>query len=980
MRDSLRRWGIRSVMVAAVLALHGTTSAELAEWKLNTSGNWETASNWLPAIVPNNLTTPGVSYQVTISSSSNVTSLVDVNKNNPSGNIVVNSILLDGPLAHLRLNSGRLTALQGITVNNGLFEIPSNAQARFRGRIAGTGGTVSIRPGLAGVYEPTLDTVTLSRNVTLAPARFGDSISIVNGLTLDGGTFVANPAGETLPVLQFKGGQTLGGTGQIAIPISAESGALTIGPNVTVTADPSAAAGFEVRSFGYVATGATMANNGLITVDGSTRPRSIEGNGRFLNNGTVRVRPNNSLQVETNLLPGTGTWIIDEGASLWLGNNTTSRLNYRFAELGTFVNTGGTLTAGGLIENSNATITTNTLNPSFRLLAEVTGGTVGARAANQKIEASGSTFTNVRVVGTLDATLLQTDGSNAWAALGMKGQTLLGDAEGTTPGLLRLTSAQQATSLLQLPEGASVAGNGSILLASANSALISGTYSISSGVDIQFTAPTGTVAGPSNNPAASQVASQISASDKLVLSSVTYTGNATAANRLVVTDYARTSAATVGVSTPSGVVEIGNMNIPDLPTVRSGARVEYGGVIDLGGGSYDPTLITTGDVAMLRSVSFKNGTLAPSRALAIGWTGNAGNDSQFHAIRYQGHLSIPSGTQLRASGGLDVTGQLTISGGLLLNGAQTLRAGGPIQMNGGAIYANAPSNSIVSIDSSIHLAPGTSAQIFNEGGFINVAGDVVVSGKDTRLDFGGNGTGSSSRFSGRMLVSDEAAATFRGAPATLTGSIEARGRSAVTINRNSSSAGFINNGLITLGDALLWVQQTTANSMRTQVVAGLGDGTWNGTAGIRLDTADAVGRDRLGFAPTTIFAASNSAVAYAGVQPRNSGFVVFATILGDTDLDQRVEFDDLLRLAQAYGKTSGAGWHEGDFDYNGKVNFDDLLILAQAYPAAPAIVDGAAPAFSADWALARSMVPEPTLLFATAVPFVSSLRRRRGGL
>jgi hypothetical protein len=52
------------------------------------------------------------------------------------------------------------------------------------------------------------------------------------------------------------------------------------------------------------------------------------------------------------------------------------------------------------------------------------------------------------------------------------------------------------------------------------------------------------------------------------------------------------------------------------------------------------------------------------------------------------------------------------------------------------------------------------------------------------------------------------------------------------------------------------------------------------------------------------------------------------TLLGDTDLDHRVNVADLANLAGNFGKTAGATWLQGDFDYNGIVNVADLADLA----------------------------------------------------
>ncbi len=58
--------------------------------------------------------------------------------------------------------------------------------------------------------------------------------------------------------------------------------------------------------------------------------------------------------------------------------------------------------------------------------------------------------------------------------------------------------------------------------------------------------------------------------------------------------------------------------------------------------------------------------------------------------------------------------------------------------------------------------------------------------------------------------------------------------------------------------------------------------------------------------------------------------ITFRVIRGDANNDDNVNFDDLLIVAQNYGKT-GRTWSTGDFNYDGVCNFDDLLFLAQRY-------------------------------------------------
>ena len=51
---------------------------------------------------------------------------------------------------------------------------------------------------------------------------------------------------------------------------------------------------------------------------------------------------------------------------------------------------------------------------------------------------------------------------------------------------------------------------------------------------------------------------------------------------------------------------------------------------------------------------------------------------------------------------------------------------------------------------------------------------------------------------------------------------------------------------------------------------------------------------------------------------------------GDTNNDGKVNFTDLLTLAQNYGSTT-ASWPQGDFNADSSVTFEDLLALAQHY-------------------------------------------------
>jgi hypothetical protein len=118
------------------------------------------------------------------------------------------------------------------------------------------------------------------------------------------------------------------------------------------------------------------------------------------------------------------------------------------------------------------------------------------------------------------------------------------------------------------------------------------------------------------------------------------------------------------------------------------------------------------------------------------------------------------------------------------------------------------------------------------------------------------------------------------------------------------------------------------------------------------------------------------------VHPSSLGTTLYGDIFmqqfmptpGDTDIDGDVDFDDLLALAQHYGQ-SNASWNEGDFDGVEGVTFSDLLALTQEYGNGGTVTPAQ---FASDWALARSMVPEPTALIGLAAASMIMSRRRRG--
>jgi fibronectin-binding autotransporter adhesin len=104
------------------------------------------------------------------------------------------------------------------------------------------------------------------------------------------------------------------------------------------------------------------------------------------------------------------------------------------------------------------------------------------------------------------------------------------------------------------------------------------------------------------------------------------------------------------------------------------------------------------------------------------------------------------------------------------------------------------------------------------------------------------------------------------------------------------------------------------------------------------------------------------------------------TLRGDANLDGKVNFADLVTLAQNFNNNTGlASWDIGDLDYDGNVGFADLVLLAQNFngvlPGEP--IAGAPESFEDGWAAALASVPDPAGAGAFALAAGGLCRRRR---
>jgi autotransporter-associated beta strand protein len=145
----------------------------------------------------------------------------------------------------------------------------------------------------------------------------------------------------------------------------------------------------------------------------------------------------------------------------------------------------------------------------------------------------------------------------------------------------------------------------------------------------------------------------------------------------------------------------------------------------------------------------------------------------------------------------------------------------------------------------------------------------------------------------------------------------------------------VGNGMVTVATGL------SAAGMVNAIVAGMGDGTWNGTGGITSSAAATSGGDR------TI-----------GWLDNGDGSVTFAfAAAGDTNLDWQVDIIDAANFLAGgkFDTGSPASWNEGDFTYDGVVD-----ILDAASFLSNGLFDAGAYNPTSGQAGAVAAVPEPS--------------------
>lgn len=391
-----------------------------------------------------------------------------------------------------------------------------------------------------------------------------------------------------------------------------------------------------------------------------------------------------------------------------------------------------------------------------------------------------------------------------------------------------------------------------------------------------------------------------------------------------------------------------------------------------------------------------NGTITNSGTLAV----VAGASSAY--LTPQSDVTFAGTGTLRLTSNAGVSNAIVQAGGVVTIGANQVVAGNGYfnnarVINNGVIVGDQPT-------ASMYLDPSNQAgtQFINNGVIRASAGATVNLAGDNGGTFSGSGAyvaegvlQTINNLGGSVDSPVTGSGTFRATNSSnlgfrhfRVGAIEANNSGVVRINAGGGNNGTsktatvaINtSGRVDLTDHGLIVTAMTPADVRALIAPARSNGFWNGS-GIGSSLATNNGK-AIGYAQASeIFGAPG---LFLGQSFALSDVLVRYTFNGDTDLNGLVNFDDLLRLAQNYDTVGTGTWRNGDSTYDGNINFDDLLALAQQYGNTLVLSEGeltalgetGGAAFSQEWAMAVSLVPEPTSLIGL-VGAALALRRRR---
>jgi autotransporter-associated beta strand protein len=403
------------------------------------------------------------------------------------------------------------------------------------------------------------------------------------------------------------------------------------------------------------------------------------------------------------------------------------------------------------------------------------------------------------------------------------------------------------------------------------------------------------------------------------------------------------------------------LNAQDVPSGNldlNGNNATVGSITVLTG----PDTVSTGAVAQIINTSTVAGTST------LTYAGSNTNPSTFNG---KINDSGPSGgiTALTvASGSLTLTGTNTYLGQTTINTGATLvtsstagtafPAGNSAVNNGSFIVSDTVSASGItgSGTTTVNALGSLTSVTLNQGGLVN-NGSVTTLGNSVVGPMSGTGT---------LNIEGGTLQLAAGSNINSVGSLSISAGEALDISNNTL--------IINYGSG-----PDPIASIAAMIQAGYANHTWLGTAAVPniLSSNAQTNSGSYGIGYSDYADPGNPAGLSSGQ------IEITYTLLGDANLDHKVNGSDFTLMAANFNDSVTDGWDKGDFNYDNAVNGSDFVLLAGnfnqfASQSAVSAADLAAlDAFASANGISLTSVPEPASLGLLTLGAAAALTRRR---
>jgi autotransporter-associated beta strand protein len=414
---------------------------------------------------------------------------------------------------------------------------------------------------------------------------------------------------------------------------------------------------------------------------------------------------------------------------------------------------------------------------------------------------------------------------------------------------------------------------------------------------------------------------------RLLSGSLALTGSVTHTGATVVSA-GTLSAASVLQSTSSIAVDGGTFSAVGYNTAAP-LSVAGSGSVAITGTGFTLAAVTN-NAAAGRGIAFTaaTGTITLAGLSGTGVTRFAGNASIAGGVT-SGSITVANRLTADVAGGVVTAGSLssgTLSGGAVTvtgSAAITRVSGGSHTLGGPATIGTMASGSVTLSGSTATIGTLTAGRVTLGGAAVTVsagtftgtlsgsAGSLRKTGAGTLVIAGSNGLTAPTSVLGGVLRLDDGLALGSSAVSVLSGgTLAIASRLTATVGRLAPNAG----GLTDVGDGAITVASgLSATDLVTALLAGRGDGSWNGASGITSSMAAAAGPTRS-----------------VGWLDNGDGSLTAAYAApGDTNLDWSIDILDAANVFAAGRYDTGlpGTWFAGDFTYDGIVDILDVADL-----------------------------------------------------